>query len=105
MKRVLYAIGLGLSVLFCTPAQAAGNMACGQREDVLAKLGAEYHEAPSAMGVANNGGLLELLTTADGSTWTLIVSMPNGTSCLLAAGEKWQPVERPLFDPSVGTPL
>ena len=99
MKRTVYAFVLSLGVLFYTPAQSAGNMACGDRSDVLAQLGAKYHEAPSAIGIANNGGLLELLTTADGSTWTLIVSMPNGISCLLAAGEDWQAV------PVVGEPI
>ena len=70
----------------------AGNMACSQRDDVLAQLGTKYKEAPSAVGIANNGGLIEVLTSDDGSTWTIIVSMPNGTSCLLAAGEDWQSV-------------
>jgi hypothetical protein len=29
------------------------------------------------------------------------VSMPNGTSCLLAAGENWQPVEHVAQGPSI----
>lgn len=71
----------------------AGNMACSQRDDVLAQLGNKYKEAPSAVGLASNGGLVEVLTSIDGSTWTIIVSMPNGTSCLVAAGESWQPIK------------
>ena len=42
-----------------------------------------------------------VLTSDDGSTWTIIVSMPNGTSCLLAAGENWQPVERVAQGPQI----
>ncbi len=79
----------------------AGNMACSQRDDVLAQLGNKYKEAPSAVGLANNGGLIEVLTSDDGATWTIIVSMPNGTSCLLAAGENWQPVERVAQGPAI----
>jgi hypothetical protein len=30
------------------------------------------------------------LTTGDGGTWTIILSSPNGTSCLVAAGEGWR---------------
>ncbi len=47
-----------------------------------------------AVGVTNKGALVEVLTTGDGSTWTIIVSMPNGTSCLFAAGEGWRSMER-----------
>src|SRR5262249_62246228 len=83
------------------PAMAAGNMACSQRDDVLAQLGSKYKEAPSAVGIANNGGLIEVLTSDDGSTWTIIVSMPNGTSCLLAAGENWQSGERVAPGPQI----
>ncbi|MGE0118626.1 MAG: hypothetical protein AB7S71_12160 [Dongiaceae bacterium] len=83
------------------PAMAAGSMACSKRDDVLSQLGSKYKEAPSAVGLANNGGLIEVLTSDDGSTWTIIVSMPNGTSCLLAAGENWQPIERVAQGPQI----
>jgi hypothetical protein len=83
---VLAALSLPLPAL-------AGQMACSQRDDVLAQLGSKYKEAPSAAGIANNGGLIEVLTSDEGKTWTIILSMPNGTSCLLAAGENWQSVE------------
>jgi hypothetical protein len=90
LAAVLAPFGAALMAL---PAQA-GPMACSQRDEVLAQLGKKYQEAPTAVGLANNGGLLEVLTSADGSTWTLILSMPNGTSCLMAAGESWQNVAR-----------
>ncbi len=83
------------------PAMAAGPTACSKRDDVLSQLGSKYKEAPSAVGLANNGGLIEVLTSDDGSTWTIIVSMPNGTSCLLAAGENWQPIERVAQGPQI----
>jgi hypothetical protein len=79
----------------------AGQMACSARDDVLTQLGSKYKEAPSAIGLANNGGLIEVLTSDDGSTWTIILSMPNGTSCLLAAGEDWQAVERIAQGPQI----
>ena len=47
--------------------------------------------------VANNGGLVELLTTQSGTTWTLIITLPNGMTCLLAAGEDWEAVPMAQF--------
>ncbi len=70
--------------------QTAAQAACSPRTDVLGHLAKKYGEAPVAIGVTNKGGLVEVLTTGDGNTWTIIVSMPNGTSCMVAAGEGWR---------------
>ena len=61
---------------------------------MLGHLTKKYGEAPVAIGVTNKGGLVEVLTTGDGNTWTIIVSMPNGTACMVAAGEGWRTMKR-----------
>ncbi len=43
-----------------------------------------------AVGVTSTGGMVEVLTTGDGTTRTIIVSNPNGISCLIAVGEGWR---------------
>lgn len=91
-------VGLALAAF---PAAAYVPVACADRDAILARLGAKYDEAPSGIGIANNGSLIELLTTADGSSWTLLVSMPDGKSCLLAAGENWTPVEHVVRGPEL----
>ncbi len=63
---------------------------CDQRAKVLGHLAQKYKEAPIAVGVTSSGGIVEVLTTGDGQTWTIIVSDPNGTSCLIAVGEGWR---------------
>lgn len=94
-----YAIAFSLCMI---PIAAHGQqMPCADRDDVLAQLFEKYKEAPSAVGVASNGGLIEVLTSTDGATWTIILSMPNGNSCLLSAGEEWHSVD----DAPVGTGL
>ncbi len=60
---------------------------CGGRADVIKSLLERYDEKPVSMGIANNGGVLEVLV--GGNTWTIIITMPNGTACLIAAGEDW----------------
>lgn len=71
---------------------ALAQMACDKRTEVTGHLKRKYEEAPVALGVANNGGLVELLTTKSGTTWTLIITLPNGMTCLLAAGEDWESI-------------
>lgn len=63
---------------------------CDRRAKVLGHLAQKYKEAPIAVGVTSSGGIVEVLTTGDGETWTIILSDPNGTSCLIAAGEGWR---------------
>jgi hypothetical protein len=67
---------------------------CGKRDDVVAQLSNKYKEAPAAVGLANGGALVEVLTSEDGATWTIVVSSPDGTTCLVAAGQEWQALKR-----------
>jgi len=42
------------------------------------------------MGIANYGGLVEILSSQSGTSWTIILTMPNGVTCMIAAGENWE---------------
>ena len=72
-----------------------GQPQCTERATALAHLAKKYGEASVAAGITLNGALVEVFTTGDGNTWTIIVSTPNGMSCLVAAGEGWRTFERP----------
>jgi hypothetical protein len=95
MLKMAFTATLATAV-FAAGAQAAP--ACGKRDDVLAQLSEKFKEAPVGIGLANNGGLIELLTADTGATWTLIVTLTNGTTCLLAAGQDWQPLQTAALD-------
>jgi len=89
----MFRMALTLMVALATAVFAAGVQAapaCGKRDDVLAQLSEKFKEAPVGIGLAGNGGLIELLTAKTGTTWTLIITLPNGPTCLLAAGRDWQ---------------
>lgn len=59
------------------------------RTELVEQLGAQYAEAQAAVGVTDAGGVMEVFTTSDGSTWTLVLTNPDGTSRIIAAGETW----------------
>ncbi len=84
-KRMI--LGTALALL---ATEAAAQSPCNQREKVIGHLAEKYGETPVAVGVTNKGGLVEVLSTGDGNTWSIIVSTPDGTSCLVAAGEAWR---------------
>lgn len=82
----LAAAALGVAA---APADAR-QAVCDSRTKILEHLDAKYAEKPVALGMAANGSLVEILSTDDGATWTIVITHPNGTTCLMAAGEHWE---------------
>ncbi len=84
--------GLVLSVVagsnFSQAAQP--NAPCTDRESAVTHLSKKFQEKPVALGLASNGGVIEVLTNDGGDTWSIIVTMPDGTACMIAAGEHWE---------------
>jgi hypothetical protein len=92
-RKYIFLPYLALGLLFPVPlgsAEKHDDSNCGQRATVLDYLSAKYSEKPIAMGIAANGGLIEVLTSNDGTTFTIIVTMPEGETCMVAAGEGWE---------------
>ena len=92
MSKFLIAgpIVAGLLLLTSAGAASAQQPQCDERDRVLELLAKKYKESPAAAGVTNTGGLVEVLTDRKGGSWTIIVSTPEGVSCLIAAGEGWR---------------
>ena len=47
------------------------------------------------MGLESNGRLFEIFAADDGATWTMVVTTPDGASCVVAAGIEWQKAAKP----------
>jgi hypothetical protein len=87
MLRIIAAVLIATSLALPASAQSV----CGERGKFLEHLGSNYQEGPVAMGLVSNGSVLEVLTSEKGS-WTIIVTQPDGKSCVVAAGESWENV-------------
>ena len=89
------AICAAYSLLMATatafPASAtAGNDLCGKRQVITQQLLQKYKESTVGLGVTSQGRLIEVLTTVDGTTWSIIMTTPEGVTCLVASGESWR---------------
>ena len=85
---------VGAVLLFGCAAPASGQTVCGDRAEIVAKLESRYQEFATAVGISENN-IVELFLSESGS-WTILLSFPTGTTCLIAAGEEWQAVpEKP----------
>lgn len=65
---------------------------CLARSAALNRLKTNFRERPVGMGLANNGGVIELLRSPATGSWSLILTMPDGITCIVAAGENWESV-------------
>ncbi len=78
-----------LIAIILTALPASAQSGALPRADVVDQLGARYAEVQKAVGVTDDGGVIEVFATDDGSTWTLVLTKPDGTSRVIAAGEIW----------------
>jgi hypothetical protein len=85
------AASLVLALVSATPALA--QTLCGDRSEFLKQLDRSYGEHTEALGIAANGAVLEVLTSEKGS-WTILVTSPKGTTCVVATGESWETVHK-----------
>ena len=91
-------IVLGLFILLIAfPALAAEI--CGNRANLLQHLKNKFGENPVAIGVTDNGSVVEVLASENGSTWTLIVTKPYGETCMIATGKYWETTPQVRLEP------
>jgi hypothetical protein len=106
MRRVaLFTTGLVIACgAFATPLAAQANqggvrMPCHNATEIAKQLGAKYEEAPVAFGLQSNGNLLQVYASEEKDTWTVVSTTPNGMSCIVAAGKKWESLPYLANDP------
>lgn len=78
-----------LAVMVAALPARAENI-CGMRADVIGKHSNMLAEKPTALGLNAEGRVVEVLSSPDGNTWTIIVTTPDGVSCRIANGKSWQ---------------
>lgn len=68
----------------------AAPMLCGPRKDLVAGLADNRHQQPSSVALTNDGQLLEVLKSDSDLAWTILITSPQGLSCIIAEGDGWQ---------------
>lgn len=90
-RAALAALPLSLSLL-SQPAQA---QTCAARELIVSRLAETYGESRQSMGLGANNSVVEVFAS-DAGTWTIIVTMANGTACLIASGQAFEQMAEAL---------
>ncbi len=80
-----------LTVVFILlSANASAQVPCTHRDKIVPWFAEKFKEIPVFVALDSRGGLVEVLSSKHGHTWTIIVTSPDGVSCVVAAGENWR---------------
>lgn len=80
--RHLCAMTIGMAVI------ASGVQArnCALRDKVVERLETRYSEQLVARGLQSRNALMELFASAESGTFTVLITNPQGVSCVVGAG-------------------
>lgn len=84
---LLAAVSVGSWTLPATAEQQ--GLSCAKRDEMVKVLAKKYREMPRAIGLASQSAVIEVFTSAAG-TWTILLTRPDGASCIVSAGNSWE---------------
>lgn len=90
--------GIVAALLILLPTIAAAQLPCAARDEIVREITQHFKETPEATGVTPQGMLVEVFVSKARS-WTILLTTPQGMSCIAAVGENW---EREFRKPEVG---
>jgi hypothetical protein len=92
-------LGPAAPALAQAPRQATLTPACHSHAALAEMLNQKFAEHPSAVGLQANGHLVEVFVSNDRTSWTIVVTRPDGWSCIVAVGEHWEALPDPIASP------
>lgn len=76
-------------LLTLASAAASAEPLCAERARVVGHLNDTFQERRISRGITDTGSVVEVFTSESGG-WTMILTNPSGTSCLVMSGEAWE---------------
>lgn len=87
--------------LSATALRAQPRKNCAPRPAVLEKLAEVYGETRQSIGLGADNKVIEVFAAESGS-WTILMTLPTGLSCVVAAGRSFENLAEEL--PPEGAP-
>lgn len=97
LVAIIAGIVLGIVSIF-SPAQAQGRI-CAPWTEYATFLEERYGETSIGGGVVTERVVVQVLASAGGQSFTIVVIQSNGIACLIATGRDWQPGVLPAETP------
>ncbi len=99
LYRVLAILGF-VAAMHSSTGPASAQQVCGSHEAATQQLEKRFDERVVGLGLANDGIAMFVLFVSETGSWTVVVSEPNGPSCILTSGESWQQLPPLIGDPA-----
>lgn len=81
-------------VLFPTSLLAQSN--CGLRETIITYLQEKYSETLNIVMIGQKGEVYEIWANDESSTFTVLMNIPGGFTCVMASGDYYEEVNKDL---------
>ncbi len=82
-----------------TPSVGA-RLPCHDYQKIVETLGKRYGETPTSLGLQTNGHVLQVFTSPESGSWTILSVAPTGVGCIVAAGKNWHEQQPSRNDPA-----
>ncbi len=95
MKAILLKMTIGLGIMVLA-AQQVSAQNCAPRADVIKRLAQTYGETRRGIGIARQGAVMEVFASDQTGSWTIVVTLPEGVTCLIASGQSYETLAEAL---------
>lgn len=103
MSKIAVIAGAFVSAVVLAGTSGAAPVYCGPRNAMLMKLANSLHQQPSSVALTSDGQLLEVVKSDTDLAWAILITSPQGLSCIIAEGDNWQnkKIDRVVQDPQM----
>lgn len=84
MFRQAKFIGVAAGITLIAGAADAAN--CAKRDSVVKRLATQYSEQLVVRGLQSKNALMEIFASEESGTFTVLITTPQGVSCVVSAG-------------------
>lgn len=91
-------IAAALTAPFVVQSAAAQTPHCGARGPLLERLEARFGERVVHRGISAHGAMLEIAVNRATGTWTIVMTIPRGPTCIVGSGDGWRDVSGEATD-------
>ena len=102
----LWALLAGNLLLWALATPAQAQIACGTRDSVIETIKGKYGEVWRGAGLSGPTAIFEIWASdAWPGTWTILLTTPNGLTCVMAEGDGWHDAGGVEPDTMAGDPV
>lgn len=93
MLRHTLTATLLFGVLAAIPSLSHARMACAERSSIVTGLGAKFGETHIGGGLQSETQMVEVWMSQSTGSFTILVTTPDGQSCIVSSGNNWTTYE------------